>query len=101
MAQKDPQFSFGGVSEDFTDATQRNLPQLELAPELLSDEQTGGYNPYERDLGSKRGTEATQRTDLRKLSEWIKLRQQVEAQKAAPPEITGEFPAMGSDKPKG
>lgn len=99
MTQKDQQFSFGHVGEDFSDATQRNLPKLELAPDMLTPENVGGYNPYERDATQK-STGATQRTDLRKLSEWIKLKQQVEAQKAAPPEVTGEFQSLDQDKPK-
>jgi len=102
MMQKDSHFSFGNLGEDFKDATQRNLPRLELAPELLDPEHASGYNPYERDPGGKprASTGTTQRTDLRKLSEWIRLKQQVEAQKSAPTEATGEFPSPGADKPK-
>lgn len=102
MMQKDAPFSFGNLGEDFKDATQRNLPRLELAPELLDPEHASGYNPYERDPGGKPRafTGTTQRTDLRKLSEWIKLQKQVEAQKNAPVEETGAHPTLPQDLPK-
>jgi hypothetical protein len=47
-----------------------------------------GYNPYEREPGARRGlgkstprTGQTSRTDLRKLSEWIKKMRELEARK--------------------
>jgi hypothetical protein len=47
-----------------------------------------GYNPYEREPGARRSlgkptprTGQTSRTDLRKLSEWIKQMRELEARK--------------------
>lgn len=48
-----------------------------------------GYNPYDRTAGSKPPPAAEPRrkpTDLRKLSEWIRLQREVEALKKDKPE---------------
>ena len=44
---------------------------------------SGGYNPYDAPPGSEQATPSAHGTDLRKLSEWIRVRREVEAQKAA------------------
>lgn len=98
MSPKDDIFSFG-KHEDFADSTQRNLPKLTLAPELAVDPVERGVNPYDRDP-THQSSGKTQRTDLRKLSEWIKLQKQVEAQKNAPVEETGAHPTLPQDLPK-
>jgi hypothetical protein len=105
MAHNDPKFSFGPSGEDFKDSSQGNLPklELELAPDLGAPEATRGYNPYDRTSGGGKPAAPaaqTQRTDLRKLSEWIKLRQQVEAQGGVSPDETGEHQGPTGDKPR-
>jgi len=48
-----------------------------------------GYNPYERTPGGKPPPEVEprrKRTDLRKLSEWIRLQRELEARKKQEPE---------------
>ena len=96
MGSKDNNFSFGPISEEYADATQRNLPKLTLTQPPETDPHSRGVNPYDRDP-AQRSTGKTQRTDLRKLSEWIKLQKQVEAQKAA----AGEEDDTDSDLPPG
>ena len=97
MSSNDNTFSFGPISEEYADATQRNLPKLTLAPKVEIDPVPRGADPYDRDL-SQQSTGKTPRTDLRKLSEWIKLQKQVEARKSA--EGTGSDPALPRDKLK-
>lgn len=93
MSTKDNKFSFG-PQQEFADSTQRNLPKLTLAPDAEIDPVARGVNPYDRDP-THQSTGKTQRTDLRKLSEWIKLQKQVEAQKNAPVDETGTHPKLG------
>ncbi len=49
-----------------------------------------GYNPYDRTVGRKppppEGETQRRRTDLRKLSEWIRLQREIEARKKEQPE---------------
>lgn len=97
MSSNDNTFSFGPISEEYADATQRNLPKLTLAPKVEIDPVSRGVNPYDREL-SRQSTGKTPRTDLRKLSEWMKLQKQVEAQKAA--EGTGSDPSLPQDTRK-
>lgn len=99
MSIHDNKFSFGPTGEEFADSTQRNLPKLTLAPDMEIDPLAKGVNPYDRDPTHK-STGKTQRTDLRKLSEWIKLQKQVEAQKSAPVEETGTHPTLPKVPPK-
>jgi hypothetical protein len=104
MPHNDPKFSFAPSGEDLKDATQRNPTlELELAPDLGGPEAGRGYNPYDRTSGGGKPAAPAapaQRTDLRKLSEWIKLRQQVEAQDSASPDETGEHQGPMGDKPR-
>lgn len=85
MARKDNGFSFGtvgSISEEYTDATRRDLPKLELAPDFKAPERPLSFNPYDRPVAKKPAPiegEKKVRTDLRQLSEWIKLKKQVEA----------------------
>ena len=87
MSSTDNTFSFGPISEEYADVTQRNLPKLTLAQQAELDSASRGVNPYDRDA-TQQPASKTQRTDLRKLSEWIKLQKQIEAEKAAAGEAT-------------
>jgi hypothetical protein len=98
MGDKDSKFTFvrPEVPVD-RDPTVRDVHRLEL--EQTSDETkpVGGFNPYDRDVGKKapataptQRTGTTTRTDLRKLSEWIKLRQEIEARKSSEPGEPGK-----------
>lgn len=98
MSPKDDLFSFGH-HEDFADSTQRNLPVLTLVPDAVAEQGPRGVNPYDRGPSQQSATK-TQRTDLRKLSEWIKLQKQVEAQKHAPAEEAGTLPTSSRIPPK-
>ncbi len=44
-----------------------------------------GYNPYDATPAPKRADARRKPTDLRKLSEWIRLQRQVEESKKEPP----------------
>lgn len=99
MSPNDNTFSFAPISEEYADVTQRNLPKLSLAPDTETDPVIRGVNPYDRDVSQKRAEKAP-RTDLRKLSEWIKLQKQVETQKAAAAEDTGADPKLSPDAAK-
>lgn len=46
----------------------------------------GGYNPYETVAPKAAGDSPRKPTDLRKLSEWIRLQREVEALKTDKPE---------------
>jgi hypothetical protein len=63
-----------------------SIPDDELAALSIQEYRPGGStNPYDR-VGKAGEVETTrppaQRTDLRKLSEWIKLRRELEARRA-------------------
>ena len=59
-------------------------PKLEIEGHtggLQLDTQRSAYNPYSNDSGAGRKTGNTTRTDLRKLSEWIKMMREMEERK--------------------
>ena len=59
-------------------------PKLEIQREpgeLQLDTQRSAYNPYSNESGAARKTGNTSRTDLRKLSEWIKMMRELEERK--------------------
>ncbi|HEV7137983.1 MAG TPA: hypothetical protein VGN43_15195 [Steroidobacteraceae bacterium] len=59
-------------------------PRLEIQREpgdLQLDSQRSAYDPYANDSGVARKSGNTTRTDLRKLSEWIKLMRELEERK--------------------
>jgi hypothetical protein len=59
-------------------------PRLEIQREpgeLQLDRERSAYNPYANDSGIARKSGNTTRTDLRKLSEWIKLMRELEERK--------------------
>ncbi|MEY4761469.1 MAG: hypothetical protein RLZZ200_1325 [Pseudomonadota bacterium] len=82
MTPDENQFSFAPNREGSADSTQRNLPRLTLDQDSGTDSGARGWNPYDRDP-TRETRNITQRTDLRKLSEWIKLQKQAEARKNA------------------
>ena len=56
--------------------------EIERGPgELQLEPGRSAYNPYANDSGVARKTGNTTRTDLRKLSEWIKLMRELEERK--------------------
>lgn len=83
MTEKDAKFSFFAAAHRDQDPTVREVRHLRLEETVETVRPKAGYNPYERDMApqDKRDSARAPRTDLRKLSEWIKLRQQIEAQK--------------------
>jgi hypothetical protein len=57
-------------------------PKLEIQREPGEmDTQRSAYNPYANDSGGARKSGNTTRTDLRKLSEWIKMMRELEERK--------------------
>ena len=59
-------------------------PKLEIerdGRELQLDKERSAYNPYANGAGAGRKTGNTTRTDLRKLSEWIKMMREMEERK--------------------
>lgn len=59
-------------------------PKLEIQgdhPELQLDTERGSGNPYANDSGAARKTGNTTRTDLRKLSAWIKMMRELQDRK--------------------
>ncbi|HEV2272220.1 MAG TPA: hypothetical protein VGR92_22420 [Steroidobacteraceae bacterium] len=59
-------------------------PKLEIQGEsggLQLDTQRSAYDPYSNATGAARKTGNTTRTDLRKLSEWIKMMRELEDRK--------------------
>ena len=59
-------------------------PKLEIqreSGELQLDTQRSAYNPYANESGAGRKSGNTTRTDLRKLSEWIKMMRELEERK--------------------
>ena len=69
-------------------------PKLEIQRdpgELQLDTERSACNPYSNDSGAARKSGNTTRTDLRKLSEWIKLMRELEDRKRnGEPEDKGE-----------
>lgn len=71
-------------------------PKLELQREpgeLQLDTQRSAYNPYANDTGGARKSGNTTRTDLRKLSEWIKMMRELEERRRS--DETGETTESG------
>jgi hypothetical protein len=108
MGDKDTKFTFGKpeISED-RDPTVRDVHRLELEQSSDEPKPAAGYNPYNRDVKKKLApepaasrTSTTTRTDLRKLSEWIKLKQEVEARKTDETSDTDRVPTVRLPKPK-
>jgi hypothetical protein len=61
-------------------------PKLEIQREpreLQLDTERKAYNPYANDSGVARKSGNTSRTDLRKLSEWIRMMRELEERKRA------------------
>ena len=61
-------------------------PKLEIEGHtggLQLDGQRSAYNPYSNESGAGRKSGNTTRTDLRKLSEWIKMMRELEERKRA------------------
>jgi hypothetical protein len=59
-------------------------PKLEIERgegDLRLDPERSAYNPYANGTGAGRKTGNTTRTDLRKLSEWIKMMRELEERK--------------------
>ena len=73
----------GNASVSWRDApTDYERPVLEvLGTPGLSIKSDETYDPYARPTAPKSGGGATTRTDLRRLSEWIKLMRELEARK--------------------
>lgn len=71
-------------------------PRLEIQREpweLQLEEERNARNPYANDSGVARKTGNTPRTDLRKLSEWIKMMRELEERRRA-----GDDSASGADE---
>jgi hypothetical protein len=56
-------------------------PRLEISGELQLETEGRSCDPYANDSGVARKTGNTTRTDLRKLSEWIKMMRELEERK--------------------
>jgi hypothetical protein len=56
-------------------------PRLEISGELQLETEGGSCDPYASGAGVARKTGNTTRTDLRKLSEWIKMMRDLEERK--------------------
>jgi hypothetical protein len=64
-------------------------PKLEIqreSGELQLDDPHRAYDPYSNHSGAGRRTGNTSRTDLRKLSAWIKLKRELEERKRCDPD---------------
>jgi hypothetical protein len=73
-------------------------PKLEIEGHtggLQLDGQRSAYNPYSNESGGGRKSGNTTRTDLRKLSEWIKMMRELEERKRAD---GADKPADAADK---
>ena len=73
-------------------------PKLEIEGHtggLQLDGQRSAYNPYSNESGGGRKSGNTTRTDLRKLSEWIKMMRELEERKLAD---GADKPADAADK---
>lgn len=73
----------GMASVEWRDAPadlERPVLQVAGAPELAIKEDDGSYDPYARHAETlpRTGRGQTTRTDLRKLSEWIKMKRALE-----------------------
>ena len=74
-------------------------PRLEIQREpgeLQLDSQRSAYDPYANHSGAARKTGNTTRTDLRKLSEWIKMMRELEERKRAGDDESGTGSDTGS-----
>ena len=109
MGDKDAKFTFGPTEPAAdNDPTVRDVHRLELEQTHDEPRIVGGYNPYDRDVKGKapapaapaKRTSTTTRTDLRKLSEWIKLRQEVEARKNSEASEPEPVPTVKLPRPK-
>ncbi|MGH8287636.1 MAG: hypothetical protein ACREV7_01215 [Steroidobacteraceae bacterium] len=65
-------------------------PRLEITGELQLETHGKSCNPYANDAGVVRKTGNTTRTDLRKLSEWIKMMRDLEERKRVDGDSDGE-----------
>lgn len=68
-------------------------PKLEIehhTGDLTLETERSAYNPYASGAGAARKTGNTTRTDLRKLSEWIKLMRELEERKRNGSDDNGE-----------
>ena len=114
MGDKDAKFTFGPTEPAADkDPTVRDVHRLELEQTHDEPRIVGGYNPYDRDVKGKapapaasspaapaKRTSTTTRTDLRKLSEWIKLRKEVEARKNSETSEPEPVPTVKLPRPK-
>jgi hypothetical protein len=108
MGDKDAKFTFSRPADaEDRDPTVRDVRRLELEQTGDGARLVGGFNPYDRDVRTKAPapepaarTSTTARTDLRKLSEWIKLRQDVEARKSSEASEAERVPTVRIPKPK-
>jgi len=57
--------------------------ELMLEEEACAPKAFNGYNPYETLPGMRRGGPSPRQADLRRLSDWIRLKRQVTAIKSA------------------
>lgn len=80
----------GNAYVEWQDAPAERIkrPVFEIADSLqLEDEaKAGAYDPYANRSGVARKTGNTTRTDLRKLSEWIKMMRALEERKRSSPD---------------
>ena len=112
MGDKDSKFTFGQSEQPAErDPTVRDVHKLELEQTQDPAKPASGYNPYDRDPKAQVKaaapapdqpirTSTTTRTDLRKLSEWIKLRQEVEARKVDERDAAERVPTVKIPRPK-
>ena len=91
MEGKKPQFSFEDPAK--RDPTERML-RLELEDTAAKPAAVPGYNPYDRNpvKAGPPKKPAAARSDLRKLSEWIRLKKEVENLKDADPPAPPKVP---------
>ena len=108
MGDKDSKFTFvKPEGPEDRDPSVRDVHRLELEQSSVESRPVAGYNPYNRDVKKKAvapapatRTSTTTRTDLRKLSEWIKLKQEVETRKSSETSDTDRVPTVRLPKPK-
>jgi hypothetical protein len=87
MEDKKPDFSFGPTESSNPDEPDAALRELSLLPDSPKKKKVlTGYDPYDRDANvTTKEPAPANRADLRKLSEWIKLKKEVETLKNEPP----------------
>lgn len=108
MGDKDSKFTFvKPEGPEDRDPTVRDVHRLELEQSSDESRPVAGYNPYNRDVKKKSAapaaatrTSTTTRTDLRKLSEWIKLKQEVDSRKSSETSDADRVPTVRLPKPK-